>query len=105
MGQKGQGHLVGLGLGWQAGLQLLPLFWQAPGTLSSRWAGWRTGVFWGRGLSCLLTAPGGPGAMGLAQMPSPRDSADSSKTGHHTYSADEKATSKFWRRFCGLSCP
>lgn len=48
---------------------------------------------------------GALGQLGLAQLPSSKYPADTSRAGAHTYSADEKATSKFWRRFCGLSCP
>lgn len=43
--------------------------------------------------------------LGLAQRPSPGRPANTSRAEAHTYSAEEKATSKFWRRFCGLSCP
>ena len=90
---------------------LAPSFRRAPGTLSNRWVGWkRTGAFWGRGSQLLNDSAadqlqGASGQLGPAQMPSPRRPADTSRAGTHTYSADEKATSKFWRRFCGLSCP
>jgi hypothetical protein len=62
------------------------------------------GTLWGRG-SQLQTQNGAGhfwGVWGLSGQLSP---ADTSRAGAHTYSADEKATSKFWRRFWGLSCP
>lgn len=60
----------------------------------------RGGAFWGRGSLPLSDSAAGQlqgalGQLGLAQMRSPGCPADTSGAGAHTYSADEKATSKF----------
>lgn len=82
-----------------------PSFRRAPGTLSSRWVGWkRTGAFWGRwgGGSQLLNDRGAGRLHGaskrldLAQIAQPQTPGRHQQgANNHTYSADEKATSKF----------
>lgn len=61
--------------------------------------GWKLS---GEGGSCLQTHSTTGHFHGVLGLLSP---ADTRRKGAHTYSADEKAISKFWRLFCGLSCP